>query len=119
LRERFEEFHGVSIADDAIASAVNYSTRYIMNKHLPDKAIDLIDEACARVSTLSQKLESNNEYGDVELQVHKIKEKIESAIEKQDYFKAAEYKDEEEELKKKLKSIRSQNSLPKHLRPDV
>lgn len=119
LRERFEEFHGVSITDEAIASAVNYSTRYIMNKHLPDKAIDLVDEACARVSTLSQKLESNNEYWDVELQINKVKEKIESAIEKQDYFKAAEYKDEEEELKKKLKSIRSQNSLPKHLRPDV
>ena len=49
LRERYEEYHGVKIDDDAISSAVRLSTRYIHDRHLPDKAIDLIDEACALV----------------------------------------------------------------------
>lgn len=90
-----------------------------MNKHLPDKAIDLIDEACARVSTLSQKLDANTEYTSLENKIEKMKVQIEKAIERQDYFKAAELKDKEEEMKKKLKTVRSQNSLPKHLRPQV
>jgi len=91
----------------------------MMNKHLPDKAIDLIDEACARVSTLSQKLDANTEYTSLENKIEKMKVQIEKAIERQDYFKAAELKDKEEEMKKKLKTVRSQNSLPKHLRPQV
>jgi ATP-dependent Clp protease ATP-binding subunit ClpC len=49
VRERYEEFHGVSFADDAIRAAVDLSTRYITDRHLPDKAIDLIDEAGSRV----------------------------------------------------------------------
>ncbi len=119
LRERFEEFHGVSITDWALDYAVKYSVRYMMNKHLPDKAIDLIDEACARVSTLSQKLEKNDEYAELEQKVKDIQSEIEACIEKQDYFKAAELKDAEEEYKKELKVIRNKNSLPKHLRASV
>jgi ATP-dependent Clp protease ATP-binding subunit ClpB len=47
LKERFESHHGVHITDNALVAAVNYSTRYITNRFLPDKAIDLVDEACA------------------------------------------------------------------------
>jgi ATP-dependent Clp protease ATP-binding subunit ClpC len=91
----------------------------MMNKHLPDKAIDLIDEAAARVSTLSQKLDNDDAYVAMEKKISKIKDQIASSIDKQDYFKAAELKDTEEELKKKLTTIRSQHNLPKHLRPHV
>lgn len=119
LREKFEDFHGVSISDDAIKFAIEYSTRYILNKHLPDKAIDLIDEAAARKSTLAEKLQNNDEYVEVEHQVKVIQSKIEKAIENQDYFAAAELKEKEEEYKKKMLSLRSQNTLPKHLRPSI
>lgn len=119
LKPKYEEFHGVNISDEAIEKAVLYSVRYMMNKFLPDKAIDIIDEACARLSTLQAKLESNDEWLKVEETIKQIQKKIEKAIEKQDYFKAAELKEQEEELKTKLKTLRQQHSLPKHLRPTV
>lgn len=119
IREKFEAYHGVSISDESIEYSVRYSMRYIMNKHLPDKAIDLIDEACARVSTLSQKLENNSDYSKLEKKIEKLQERIQTSIEKQDYFKAAELKDKEEEMKKQLSEMRSQHTLPDHLRPKV
>lgn len=119
LQSRFEEFHGVNISPDAIEKAVEYSIRYMMNKYLPDKAIDLIDEACARISTVSEKLKVNDEYVGTEDKIKNVKKQIERAIEKQDYFKAAELKEKEEDLKKKLKSMRQQQTLPKDLRPTV
>lgn len=119
LRPKYEEFHGVNISDEAIEKAVLYSIRYMMNKYLPDKAIDIIDEACARLSTLQSKLDANDEWTKVEDHIKGIQKKIEKAIEKQDYFKAAELKEQEEELKTKLKTLRQQHSLPKHLRPTV
>lgn len=119
LRERFEEFHGVNISDEALESAVHMSVRYMMNKYLPDKAIDLIDEACARLSTLQAKLDNNDEYAIIEKKLKDLHKLIEKAIEKQDYFKAAELKEQEETLKKKIKSMRQQQSLPKHLRKTV
>jgi ATP-dependent Clp protease ATP-binding subunit ClpC len=119
LKERFEEYHGVTISDAAIEKAVTYSIRYMMNRHLPDKAIDIIDEACARLSTLQAKLKTNNEYVVLEKSIQGMQKRIEKAIEKQDYFKAAELKEEEEEMKKKLKGMKQQQTLPKHLRPTV
>ena len=50
LKERYEEHHGVEISDSAVVSAVKMSERYVNDRFLPDKAIDVIDEACARVS---------------------------------------------------------------------
>lgn len=119
IKEKFEEFHGVTITNQSIVKAVRYSVRYIMNKHLPDKAIDIIDEACARVSTLQSKLEANNDYLKLQKRITGLEGKIQKAIEKQDYFKAAEYKEQEEKLKKELKWMRQQNALPKHLRPKI
>ncbi|MBS8121537.1 ATP-dependent Clp protease ATP-binding subunit [Candidatus Vampirococcus lugosii] len=119
IREKFESFHGVNIADNAIHTSVELSSRYILNKQLPDKAIDLIDEACARQSTLGEKLEKNDEYKQVEKKLEILQKKIQASILNQDYFKAAELKEEEENLKQEMKNIRSQNSLPKHLRTNV
>ncbi len=119
LQSRFEDYHGVNISSEAIEKAVDYSIRYMMNKYLPDKAIDIIDEACARISTLSEKLKVNDEYTGVEDKIKTVKKQIEKAIDKQDYFKAAELKEKEEELKKQLKSMRQQQVLPRDLRPTV
>jgi len=119
LQSRFEDYHGVNISSEAIEKAVDYSIRYMMNKYLPDKAIDIIDEACARISTLSEKLKVNDEYTSVEDKIKTVKKQIEKAIDKQDYFKAAELKEKEEELKKQLKSMRQQQVLPRDLRPTV
>lgn len=119
LRERFEDYHGVNITDEAIKSSVDMTVRYVMNNHLPDKAIDILDEACARKSTLNDKLKNNDEYKKLEKQVQNIQNKIEKNIQKQDYFSAAELKEEEEKLKQKMKDLRYVNVMPKHLRLNI
>ena len=117
LRQTYEDFHGVQITDDAIKASVKLTQRYILNKHLPDKALDIIDEACARKSTIQTKLENDDEYKKIEKKITKIKEQIESAIENQDYFQAAELKWQEDQLKNSLLKIRNRKNVPTHLRP--
>lgn len=117
LKEKFEEFHGVNISDEAIIHAVDLSKRYILNKHLPDKAFDILDEACARKSTLNAKLENDDEFKKIDSKLLEIQIKLEKAIEKQDYFGAASLKDQEQKLKDGLRTIRSSKNLPLHLRP--
>ncbi|MBP6256737.1 UvrB/UvrC motif-containing protein, partial [Patescibacteria group bacterium] len=65
------------------------------------------------------KLEENNEYAKTEKQIKNLQKQIEKAIEKQDYFKAAELKEQEEQLKTKIKTLRHRQLLPKHLRSVV
>ena len=117
LRQTYEDFHGVQITDEAIKASVKLTQRYILNKHLPDKALDIIDEACARKSTMQAKLENDDEYKKVEAKIKKVKEQIEAAIENQDYFQAAELKEEEEKLKANLTKIRGKKNIPMNLRP--
>ena len=119
LKQIYEDFHGVLLSDEAIDSAINLSKRYILNKQLPDKALDIIDEACARKSTMQQKLDNDENYQAQEKKIEKIQKKIESAIENQDYFSAAELKNEEEELKKELQKIRSNKNIPINLRSTI
>lgn len=117
LRQTYEDFHGVQITDEAIKASVKLTQRYILNKHLPDKALDIIDEACARKSTMQAKLENDDEYKKIEKKIKKVKEQIESAIENQDYFQAAELKEEEDKLKNELIKIRWKKNIPMNLRP--
>jgi len=91
----------------------------MLNKHLPDKAIDIIDEACARKSTMTEKLENDDEFIQNEKKIEKIQKKIEQAIEKQDYFKAAELKEQEESIKQQMQKIRTNKNVPIHLRPTI
>lgn len=119
IKKNFEDYHGVIIDEKAIEQAVYLSKRYILNKHLPDKAIDIIDEASARKSSMNEKLEKNNDYQKQEEKLLAVQEKIEKAIEKQDYFQAAELKENEEKIKATMKSLRLKNTLPEHLRPTV
>ena len=116
LKKTYEDFHGVQISPDAITAAINLSKRYILNKHLPDKALDILDEACARKSTMQEKLEVNDDYQKAEKEIESIQKKITKAIENQDYFTAADLKEKEENLKQKLQSIRNKSTIPTHLR---
>jgi ATP-dependent Clp protease ATP-binding subunit ClpC len=115
----YEDFHGVQLTDDALEASINLSRRYMMNKFLPDKALDLIDEACARESTMTQKLDNDDEYKTYEETLAKLQKKIEDSIEKQDYFGAAELKDKEEQIKTDMNKIRTSKNIPTHLRPII
>lgn len=119
IKKNYEEYHGVLIDDAALEQSVALSKRYILNKQLPDKAIDIIDEACARKSTMLEKMEMNDDFVQLENSLAALAKKIEQAIEKQDYFAAANHKQQEESIKAQMKQMRLQNSLPEHLRPTI
>lgn len=90
-----------------------------MNKHFPDKAIDIIDEAAARASTLTTTLEKDEHHQELNQEIQQVTKQIQAAIAEQDYFLAAELKLKEKALKDKLHTVRSSKALPLHLRPVV
>src|SRR5690606_16015423 len=91
LRDRYESFHKVSITDDAISAAAKLSDRYINDRFLPDKAIDLIDEAGARLRLSI--LSSPPELRDLDEKIAVVRADKEAAIDGQDYEKAAQLRD--------------------------
>ncbi len=101
LKNKYEEHHSIRITDEAISAAVNLSDRYISNRYLPDKAIDLLDEAGAksRIENLQR-----NEVGILEQKLKKKIEEKSQAIDIQDFEKAASIRDEEYELRQQLNS---------------
>lgn len=119
LKQTYEDFHGVQILDEAIKAAINLSKRYVLNKQLPDKALDILDEACARESTLQEKLDNDDQYKKTEQKIKKIEKQIEKSIDNQDYFAAAKLKEIEDRLKKELQNIRSHKNIPTHLRSEI
>ncbi len=119
LRPQYEEFHGVQISDESIDAAIALTQRYVLNKQFPDKAIDIIDEASARASTVATVLDKDQEYLDVSKAIKALQKKMEKAVEEQDYFAAADFKLTEQKLKDKLSTLRASKALPMHLRPVV
>src|SRR5882762_1637284 len=100
LREKYEVHHKVKFSDDALAAAAELADRYISDRYLPDKAIDLIDEAGSRARLQTTVLPQNLKDKDVEItQVSKDKD---TAIASQEYEKAARLRDKEKELRKGL-----------------
>jgi ATP-dependent Clp protease ATP-binding subunit ClpC len=104
LRDKYEAHHRVKITDDAIDAAVNLSDRYITDRYLPDKAIDLIDEAGAKVRI--QNLTAPPDLKQIEEEVEKACKEKEDAIRVQDFEKAAQLRDREKELKDKLEGLK-------------
>jgi len=96
LRDRYEAHHKVSITDGAIVAAANLANRYVSDRFLPDKAIDLIDEAGARLRLSI--LSSPPELRELDEKISAARSKKEAAIEDQDYEKAAALRDEEKSL---------------------
>ncbi len=100
LRDRYEAHHSVKIGDESIKAAVKLSDRYITDRYLPDKAIDLIDEASSKVH-LKVGTTPNN-IKDLEEQIEQIRSEKESAVVQQDFEKAAKLRDNERKLKDEL-----------------
>ena len=96
LRDRYEAHHKVSITDGAIVAAVNLADRYVQDRYLPDKAIDLIDEAGARLRLSI--LSSPPELREFDEKIAVVRADKEQAIEAQDFEKAANKRDEEKKL---------------------
>jgi len=103
LRDRYEAHHRVQIKDEALASAVELSDRYISGRCLPDKAIDVIDEAGARVRLKA--MTRPPDLKDLDQQIEKLNQEKESAVAEQDFEKAAHLRDQADKLKKKKESI--------------
>ena len=100
IRDKYEAHHNVKITDEAIKASVNLSVRYITDRFLPDKAIDLIDEAASKVRmrTYTQP----NSLKELEQTIEVTKQEKEEAIRTQDFEKAASLRDKERNLREKL-----------------
>ena len=103
LRERYEQHHRVQITDDALAGAVELSNRYITARCLPDKAIDVIDEAGARVRLRS--MVRPPDLKDLEEEIEKLNLQKEEAVANQDFERAASLRDQADKLKRKKESL--------------
>ncbi len=101
IRDKYEAHHGVKITDEALEAAAKLSARYITDRFLPDKAIDLIDEAASKkkLSTLTEP----DDLKDIENQLEQISKDKQEAITAQDFEKAAQLRDKEKELNEKAK----------------
>ena len=102
IRKSFEEFHSLSITDDALEAAVELSKRYITERFLPDKAIDVLDEAAAGKSLQS---EASPEIKKLEEKIEKLVTKQQFAVKDQKYHTALKLKQEHSELQEKLKAL--------------
>lgn len=103
LRSRYEEHHKAQITDDALEAAVKLSSRYINDRFLPDKAIDLIDEAASRVRLMNYTQPAQiKEY---EAQISALEEEKETAIKEEAYEKAGEIKKRQEALKEEIRQM--------------
>ncbi|HAA66028.1 MAG: ATP-dependent Clp protease ATP-binding subunit [Acidimicrobiales bacterium] len=96
LRDRYESHHRVTITDQALVAAANLADRYIADRHLPDKAIDLIDEAGSRLRI--KRMETPPDYKDIENKIAEVVEKKKQAVEDQDFELAGSLRDEEKNL---------------------
>ena len=96
LRDRYESFHRVIITDEAIEAAVKFSDRYINDRYLPDKAIDLVDEAGARLRI--RRMTAPPELREIDERIAEVKREKESAIDAQDFERAAALRDDERRL---------------------
>src|SRR6058998_75209 len=103
LREKYEEHHRVQITDDAVEAAVELSERYITARCLPDKAIDVIDEAGARVRLRA--MTRPPDLKDIDAQIEQINQEKEAAVAEQDFEKAAHLRDQADKLKKKKDQV--------------
>lgn len=104
IRNKYEEFHCAKITDEAIQAAVKISQRYITDRFLPDKAIDLMDEASAKVRLKTVNIPTN--ISQLEQKIQDLKKAKEKAIDNQDYELAATIRDQEIQIKEELSTAK-------------
>lgn len=106
LRDRYEAHHRVTISDDAIESAVRFSDRYITDRFLPDKAIDLIDEAASRVRLRNYTVPPNLK--ELEEKLDEVKKEKDAAVQSQEFETAASLRDKEQKLKDEVEKTKNE-----------
>ncbi|MFC0013909.1 MULTISPECIES: ATP-dependent Clp protease ATP-binding subunit [Allobacillus] len=106
LRDRYEAHHRVTISDDAIESAVRLSDRYITDRFLPDKAIDLIDEAASRVRLRNYTVPPNLK--ELEEKLDEVKKEKDAAVQSQEFETAASLRDKEQKLKDEVEKTKNE-----------
>ncbi len=120
LRERYEQHHRLKITDEALNAAANLGDRYISDRFLPDKAIDLIDEAGSRVRLLNSKLPP--EAKEVDKELRKVQKEKEEAVREQNFTQAGELREKEVELRDQIRSIleiSKQDTSPTSISPEL
>ncbi|WP_144512622.1 ATP-dependent Clp protease ATP-binding subunit [Bacillus sp. FJAT-22090] len=105
LRDRYEAHHRVKITDEAVEAAVKMSDRYISDRFLPDKAIDLIDEAGSKVRLRSYTTPPNLK--ELEAKLEAIRSEKNAAVQSQEFEKAASFRDKEQKLKDELEKMKN------------
>src|SRR3979490_2609757 len=106
LRDRYEAHHRCKISDDALHAAASLADRYIQDRHLPDKAIDLVDEAASRMRI--KNMTAPPRYRELEDEITKVRSEKEEAIESQEFEKAASLRDKERKLTQKKRELEEQ-----------
>lgn len=117
LKETFENYHNLCITDEAVEEAVNLSIRYVTDRFLPDKAIDLIDEACS-LKSMKYNIDEE-EITRLREKVVEFQKKIEAAVISQQYKKASGLKVEQKALEEKILELKKKFSIPKEKRLSV
>ncbi len=112
LRDRYEQHHRVTITDQALVAAANLADRYIADRHLPDKAIDLIDEAGSRLRI--KRMSTPPDFKEIETKLADVTERKKQAVESQDFETAGELRDEEKELLERRAEILAQAKAEGH-----
>jgi ATP-dependent Clp protease ATP-binding subunit ClpC len=106
LRDRYEAHHRCKITDEALDAAASLAARYIQDRHLPDKAIDLIDEAASRMRIKT--MTAPPRYRELEDEIERVRTDKEASIENQEFEKAASLRDKERKLTQKKRELEEQ-----------
>src|SRR3990172_11108095 len=114
IKDRYESFHHVEYTADAIEAAVYQSNRYITDRFLPDKAIDLIDEAGARAKL--REAGYSEEFGEINRSIRVAVEQMESAVSQKDFEKAQFYREQEVTARENLQFVREKFDVKTHTR---
>ncbi len=118
IRQSFEDYHSLRIADEALETAVRLSKRYVQDRFLPDKAIDLLDEACA-VKDIERGDKDAEKMRKIKKQLEKAVRAKESAVAAQEYEKAKKHRDKELAFTKELKDLKQKRTIPAGRRPII
>ena len=109
IKKHYEDHHQVVISDAILEEAINLSERYISDRYMPDKVIDVIDEASA-IARVAVDKQGGSEYKKLKIELSDLEEKVTSAAEKEDYEKAATYKTRVEQIHKELAKLEKANA---------
>ncbi len=113
LRKHYEEFHNVTISDEVLEDTVMLAKRYINDRFMPDKAIDLLDETSAHIRV--DKGKTSPEVRKLQKEIKLVNNRIEDAVDAENYEKAAEYKQRASQIKEQLKNLETKDKSARSL----